>query len=484
MMLGGASVALLTASFPPWNLPTWWCCFSPLLWLWGSEKSSGSNFRVAAEALVIGFAICWLPTPFIRDAVRAGGDYLQAGFCLFYAIQIMALALAIRFFREKPLLISAFSLGAIAMLAEYLQYSLGIAWPVTAVALPVVATPLAQWAGLVTVFGVSGLVYLLNFLLVIDPTKQGLMKWQGPFAAVGLLVFAWCGGLLIERSVHVKPLSFSAILVQPHLIFKDGESWSGWRELANLTDKAICENDSVDLIIWPETCLSPSRMPDDSLEPGSSTRTLSSPVFTLHDFRQNLVPRYQTTCLVGAPLSERRMITRYGLEMPETRLFNCACLVSSGEKCGIYRKRILVPGKEGLPAWLDNGTVRQKLKDWFQLKPTLSAGNDFELLVFKTKKNKTKKLAIAVCYEAYLPRLPQYRQTSGADAIVHLIYDGIFADHPAWSQRLLQACRYRAIESRKWNLCCTTWSGSAIIDARGKVVNRLDCVAGVLRVGQ
>jgi len=476
VILGGASVALLTASFPLWNLPTWWFCFAPLLWLWGTGSDSVSGYRVAVEAFVIGFIISWLPTAFMREVVPAGGCYLQAAFCLFYALQMIALAFAIRFFRGKPVMISALCLSATAMLAEILQYRFGLAWPVTAICLPVASTPLAQWAAVITPFGVSGLLYLINFLLVIDPTKQGLMKWRGPGAALLLFVCAWSGGLLISRAVVVTPLPFSAILVQPHLVHSEGENWTGWRDLDRLTDEALSNTSPVDLIIWPEACLSLSKMPEGSFTPISSPRSLNAAVFSVQDFAQILLPKYQTSCLVGVPLSQRRMITRYGLEMPESRLFNSACLISPEGKVSVYSKRLLVPVKEGLPDWLDTAFVRQKMKSLFGWNPRLSAGENFHLLDLKTKNDKTKKLAVAVCYELFLPGLPQYRQTSGADAVVYLMYDGIIADHPAWSQRLLQACRYRAIESRKWNLCCTTWAGSAIIDARGNVVNQLESV--------
>ena len=483
IFLGSASVVLFTVSFPLWSLPTWWFCFAPLLWLWGSERFSVSGYRVTVEAFVIGFVMSWLPTALMRDVVPAGGYYLQGAFCLFYALQMIALAFAIRFFRGKPVMISAFCLSVIAMLAEFLQYRFGLAWPVTAIALPVVATPLAQWASVVTVFGVSGLLYLINFLLVTDPTKQGLMKWRGPCVALFLFTFAWSGGMLISRSTETKPISFSAMLVQPHLVHSDKERWNGWKDLASLTDEALSNTAPVDLIIWPEACLSPSKMPEGSFAPNPTPRSVDDPVFTVQDFSQTLVPRYQTSCLVGVVLSQRRMITRYGLEMPESRLFNSACLISSDGKVSVYSKRLLVPVKEGLPDWLDTAFVRQNMKSLFDWEPRLSAGEDFQLLELKTKNGKTKKLAVAVCYELFLPGLPQYRQSSGADAVVYLVYDGIIADHPAWSERLLQACRYRAIESRKWNLCCTTWSGSAIIDARGNVVDRLDTTAAVLRVG-
>jgi apolipoprotein N-acyltransferase len=48
-------------------------------------------------------------------------------------------------------------------------------------------------------------------------------------------------------------------------------------------------------------------------------------------------------------------------------------------------------------------------------------------------------------------------------------------------ERHIRACQYRAIETRKWNFVCSTWTGSAIIDPSGKIVAQLPGKAGVLR---
>ena len=66
-------------------------------------------------------------------------------------------------------------------------------------------------------------------------------------------------------------------------------------------------------------------------------------------------------------------------------------------------------------------------------------------------------------------------------AIVHLVYDGYTVEHPGMIQRQVRACQYRAIETRKWNLVCSTWSGTAIIDPSGRIVRQLPARAGVLR---
>jgi len=42
----------------------------------------------------------------------------------------------------------------------------------------------------------------------------------------------------------------------------------------------------------------------------------------------------------------------------------------------------------------------------------------------------------------------------------------------------------RAIETRKWQLVCSCWAGSTIIDPRGKIIKQLPPEAGILRTDQ
>jgi|GEM_PF-6578568 len=79
------------------------------------------------------------------------------------------------------------------------------------------------------------------------------------------------------------------------------------------------------------------------------------------------------------------------------------------------------------------------------------------------------------------PWLPQSGDSQAAEAIVHLVYDGQFAENRGVMQRQIRAAQYRAIETRKWDLVCSTWSGSAIIDPAGAVVAQLPATSGVLR---
>ncbi|MGD9858075.1 MAG: carbon-nitrogen hydrolase family protein, partial [Planctomycetaceae bacterium] len=186
-------------------------------------------------------------------------------------------------------------------------------------------------------------------------------------------------------------------------------------------------------------------------------------------------------CLVGVPLVSQVMVERYGLQIPEGRRVNGACIVGPSGEIACHEKLSLLPIREGLPEFLDTPWVRHTLLPYYRLEATLKPGSEFRLLPFTTQDGRRVRIAAAICYESHLPWLPQYQRSNGADAVVHLTYDGDFAGHPAWADRHLLACRYRAVESRTWNLVCSTWSGSAIIDPAGNIVARLPAEEGVLR---
>ena len=235
----------------------------------------------------------------------------------------------------------------------------------------------------------------------------------------------------------------------------------------------------MDLIVWPEGCLSESQHEDPPAVVADSTTRL-----TVQDFSRSLQPIYQTSCLVGVPLWKRETTVRYGLEVVEGRRYNCGCVVTGPDEIACHEKQALVPFKEGLPGWLNQGWIRGKILPALQLNASFTAGSQFRLLSFRDREQQERVMAVSVCYESFLPWLPQYRNSTPVDAILHIVYDGDSVDHPELLQRQILACRYRAIETRTWNLVCSTWSGSALIDPAGRVVCQLPATAEVLRSDQ
>jgi len=475
------AVALFTVAFPPWSWPTFWFCLAPLVWIWREEERNQSLGRHVLEAVAIGFAMGWLSTGFVRAAIPAWGSLLHGAACVVFSLQFVGVALAIRLLRNKPIVLAAALTAVVAVGCESLEAWCGIAWSVTSFSLPLAATPVAQWAAWITPLGVAGILYWVNFLLVPDWHATNFrLRWMGPTTAVGIAVTAWFGGRLIVDGTTVEPMPFSVMLVQPHLKSEKQVAWRPWIELDRLTQASLDQEGPVDLIVWPESCLSVSPLENPGSDAGDASKPFEDRL-TVADFTKMLRPRYKTNCLVGVAMWKRTTETRYGLQVPKIESYNCGCLVSRLGEITCHEKQALVPFKEGLPPWLDQAWIRRRLLPFFQLDAALTAGNRFRLLSFHDHQAKKRTIAVSICYESFLPWLPQYRNGGPADAIIHLVYDGDWYKHRGVIQRQLLACRYRAIETRRWNLICSTWTGTTIIDPTGRVVCRLSSKPGVLR---
>ena len=475
------TVALFTLSFPPWSWPTYWFCLAPLVWIWRDPEPKQPLTRIVLEAVAIGFAMGWLSTGFVRAAIPAWGWLLHSAACIVFSLQFIGVALAIRLLRNKPIVLAAGLTAIVAVGCETFEAWCGIAWSVTSFSLPLAATPVAQWATWVTPLGVAGILYWVNLLAIPDYRATNFrLRWLGPATAACIGVIAWFGGGLIGRATTVEPMPFSVMLVQPHLRGEKEVAWRPWIELDRLTQASLDREGPVDLIVWPESCLSISPLED----PGRDASDASKPFehrLTVADFTKTLRPRYRTNCLVGVAMWKRAMETRYGLQVPKTERYNCGCLVSRSGEITCHEKQALVPFREGLAFWLNQAWVRSRLLPFFRLNGAFTAGNRFRLLTFRDRDDKESSIAVSICYESFLFWLPQYQDDNSVDAIVHLVYDGDWYRHRGVIERQILACRYRAIETRRWNLVCSTWTGTTIIDPTGRVVCQLPSKPGVLR---
>ena len=316
-VLAITTVFLFMFSFPPFSWPTWWFCLGPMMWLWRDQTVQLSGLRITAEAIAIGFAMVWTSTGFVRAGLPAFGGLVHAMACLVFSLQFLAVAVAIRLLRNQQIVVAAVTTAAVAVGGELLEAWFGVSWSVSNVALTVGATPLAQWSRWMTPFGVAGLLYFVNFLLSPDRSENVARRWIGPVLAVGVLGIAWCGGVLIAANTTFDPLPFSALLVQPHLKVADNEPWRPWHRLDQLTKASLLEKPEVDLIVWPESCLSESW--SDPEVPGANDMATR---LTVQSFSRLLTPVYNADCLVGVVMNERGTTQRHGLEVTEVRRYN------------------------------------------------------------------------------------------------------------------------------------------------------------------
>jgi apolipoprotein N-acyltransferase len=460
--------AILTwAAVPPLELPTYWICLVPLIWLWRYRPCD----RIWCwEAFSVGFAMTWLVAPFLRASFSSYGWAGQIASCAGIGLQMLLFAAGLRLSRHLQAFLAAIVTASIGTGCEVLQaYAFG--GVCRTLSLPAAPTPLAQWAYFVGPFGVSFILYLINVLCLPDMRLRGPSRWMPTAGATLLAASAWLGGLAIQSHLAVSPLPFAALIVQPrsdeihrHIV--------RWRVLDRLTTMALLKDDSVDLIIWPESAVSTSMWADHLTSRGQFKDDTQKPpaVIQLADFYERLTPRYRTPCLVGA-----------AIQTASGGPYNSACIVRPDGTASRYDKTLLVPIAEAAPEWMPEGWVRANFLRLLGVTGSCLPGRDFHLLEFRAKNGRRIRLALSICYEMHFPWLPQFRQGEKADAIVHLTNETWCKDYPSYWQFETWSCQYRAIETRTWQLVSTTMGNSAVIDPRGTIRESLAGRAGVIR---
>jgi apolipoprotein N-acyltransferase len=488
------SVTLFRLSYPPLMWPTYWAAFTPLAWVW---RHQSPRRALAREGFAVGFVMAWVVAPFVRDGAPTYGWIPQVFACFVSGVQMIGLAVTLRSLRSVPACPAALLAAAVATGLEVLQAVFGLSWVYTAVALPAAATPVAQWARPISVFGVSFVLYLINFLWLPDVRKARLDRWLPPVVAAAVAVVAWFGGGLLAPPLEPPPLSFSAIIVQPHGRTQpdsldrcepstlDDDSSDFERALTCLTRRAIEECPTADLVIWPEGILACVDWPPNEGAPrrpgGASGDTDAARPATADDMRVRCELGQLPASLRRVALATRRpCLVGVPVRVDEATTYNSACLIDTRGTLCRHDKLALVPLHERLPFPLDAPWCRKHIRPLFGLYESYRPGDRFRLVEFDTADGRPVRLAVAICYEMYFPWLPQFRPDSGADAVVHLASESWADGDPNLCQFETWTCQYRAIESRHWQLVCTTEGNSAIIDPSGAVRKLLVSEPGYL----
>lgn len=434
-------LALFQASFPPLAWPTYVICFVPLFGLWRQLDAGPRSWW--AEALAVGFLATWLAAPFLGAGVGRNGAILQAVGGLLVGLQFVPLAGIVRLTRRTDPLLAAGLVMLTAAGAEFLRVFL-FDCPILILALPAASTPLAQFARPLTMFGVSGFLFLINFLLLPDWTRVGWRRWAAPLLALLLLAAGWSIGASWRRTARTTALPFTALLVQPHApadVATNGTGTAVEPLLRTLTASALEQQGLPDLIVWPETVIKGSA-PEGS---------------------------FPTSLLFGAIVSEAQYT-----------VYNSGCLLRPDGTSSRHDKLQLIPFAETIPAWLRTSRVGHWLLDFFRVRAPFSPGERYQPLVLRTQTGEPRRLAVSLCFEMHFPWLPQYRTYPAVDAIVHLTDESWFRGYPGHPLPGTWACQYRAIETRTWGLVCAAWAHTALIDPTGQIVALLNDEACVL----
>jgi apolipoprotein N-acyltransferase len=301
--------------------------------------------------------------------------------------------------------------------------------------LPLLGAPLAGWAPVVGVYGLSLLVALSAGLLVVVVRRGGAAR---PVALAGVLAL-WLAGTLLGRVEWTRPADgpLTAAVIQGNV--EQAVKWAAdgvvpTLELyLGLTRDVL---DAADVVVWPETAV---------------------PTF-LHQVESALMaPLASDARAAGAEVV-------IGVPVMETaeRYYNG--LVSIGSAQDRYYKRHLVPFGEFLPF----ERQLRPLIDWFEVPMSdFSRGESPRPLL----QVGPYPVGVSICYEDVFPE--EVRQALPSAAyLINVSNDAWFGDSLAPHQHL-EFARLRALETGRPLVRATNTGISALIDHRGRVTAEL-----------
>lgn len=312
---------------------------------------------------------------------------------------------------------------------------------------------LIQFADIFGVYGVSAVILFANaalLLLVLAVLKK---PWQGcrvkawPAAAGCLAVLAALGAVLGYGNLRMYAMdqrlaaadTLDVAVIQGNI--GQLHKWDrGFREatIKKYFDLSkIGENQSPELIIWPET---------------------AAPFY--FDYNTELTERVLNRIeaagkyfIIGAPSVE--------FDHRRPRYYNSAYLIGpGGEVCGRYNKVHLVPFGEYVP-----------FNDWLPFIDTLvsqvgnfDAGRRGDIIGWNDI-----SIGMLICYEGIFPSLSVEMVRSGADFLVNITNDAWFGKTSAPYQHFSMAV-FRAIENRRSLVRAANTGISGYIDPVGRVM--------------
>lgn len=296
---------------------------------------------------------------------------------------------------------------------------------------------LAGFAPVAGVFGVSLVVVIIAGGAVLQFRSGRANRVAGIVAIVALVM----GGWLLEHVQWTQPKgeALSVALMQGNV--RQDQKWlpetlmPTMQRYWSLTDE---NSEDVDLIVWPEAAI---------------------PAL-YHQLDQGFYAQLEEDQLAPS----QRLLTGTLVREPERRVYYNSAVVLGGDERRFYNKRHLVPFGEYFP-------VPDFVRHWLRLMnlpySDFETGNDGSAL----KISPDLSVAVMICYEAVfgeelITALPE------AKLLVNISNDGWFGRSIGPLQHF-QIARMRAIETGRWLLRATNTGVTAIVDERGRVLDRL-----------
>lgn len=294
-------------------------------------------------------------------------------------------------------------------------------------------TPLAGWAPVTGIFGVSLIVALSAAALA-----QAVLKQRARTALI-ISALAWASGAALQHIdwTHPQGEPVRVAMVQadiPQLMKWDRAQYQATLDLYHTLSVPLWERARI--VIWPEAAIT----------------NLYANARDFLDAEAAQAARNGSTLITGIPTNE-----------PEHGLYFNSAVALDGEQVNFYHKRHLVPFGEYVP-------LEQQLRGVIQFfnlpmsdfaagpaqQPALAAGG--------------LNFAVSICYEVVYPDIA--RAQLGSGALLTISNDAWFG-HSIGPLQHLEMAQMRALENGRPLLRATGNGVTALVDAHGQITDRL-----------
>lgn len=386
-------------------------------------------------------------------------------------LTILVLSKQTIFSLKKVLLLSGFWIAA-----EISREFLFSGFPFASLSIALVNAPiLLQMASLVGIYGMSGVLVLVNLLLYLSFKQKsfgycfvfltsyslilifGLIRLSYVESTIsdnkyqiGLLQTGWAPEDKIDISNHKKPLS----------------ALEQWKQI--LSQSSVIKNLKLDLLVLPESAVSHgySHVAGSFEEFKSLFKECLGYVLEKREGADLSVNNAFVAQSLSNCLNANVIIGLDFFNWESGNVFNSAFLFSpSSCKVHSYFKQVLVPMGEYLPMGFLRSVARR-----YGLHSFYTLGN-------KQGKFTAKKVQIlpTICFEECFSHFFRNQVRDDTDLVINLTNDGWFLPS-AFAKEHLYLSQFRAVENGRWIARSCNTGVTCVIDPCGKVKHMLPLI--------
>lgn len=443
------SAILLTTSFPKFYFwPLAWIAFVPVFYGTRQQTSFKKSFLIF---YLFGFFFFFASVEWLRHVSYFGWIFVATKYALYFGV----FGLAVHWFwKRNQFFISLFALPSVWVVLEWIRTEVpvwGFGWNLLAYSQSF-NLDVAGVASIIGAYGLSWLILFANvaifFILDFEITRK---KTEGIIAAVGILALAATFGVYFTcaSEQNSQPAGqIRSVLVQGNI--PQVKKWDARYRASiletheQLSRLGMSKEEHPDLIVWPEAAY-----------PG---------FYNIDPERERirwLADELKTPVLFGGLYVDRSDPTR-------RRYFNSAYLVFPGSDVAErYDKVRLVSFGEYMPWRKFFGLIGLERLAYSLGVSDFEAGDQIKIFSLING-----RFSVLICFENTFPFLSRKAVNQGAQFLVVVTNDAWFSKSAA-SYQHLQASVFRAIENGVPLIHVANTGVSAIIDANGKVVDRI-----------